>query len=318
MLHFPKTRADWLALRTTVVTSTEMPALVGESPYHTQFSLWHAKRNAQIDDFEAEGRMLWGLRLQDAIARGFAEDYGVKVRRLNAFVTHDQCRMGASFDYEIVGCLESPKDTVVQDLYRKHGRGICEVKNVDGLVYKNNWPEGEAPGHIEIQLQVQTECSGCEWGVIVPLIGGNRIEPVIRTRDRDVGAGLITLANEFWSSIDSDQPPAPDFVQDADLIRKVYGFADPGKLYDGRGNERVVELCRQYTDGIALEKQGKEAKDRARGELLTLIGSAEKAVADGYSVSAAMRAGYRVEAYDVAPRRDFRVTAKKAATVTKE
>lgn len=311
MLHYPKTRGDWLALRTTVITSTEMPALFGESPYNTEFGLWHAKRDAVIDDFEPNERMVWGTRLQDAIARGVGDDYGVKVRKLTAFATHESCRMGASFDFEIVGLSDTCRDSVLRELYEKHGPGVLEVKNVDGLVYKKDWPEGEAPAHIEIQAQAQIESIDRNWSAICALVGGNRIELLIRMRDREVGAAMRAAVDRFWKSIADNKPPAPDFLLDADLIRKAYGLAEPGKLFDGRGNERVRELCRQYAEATAQQKTLKDTKDACAAELLTIIGSAEKALVDGYSISASMRAGYHVDAYDVDARRDFRITAKK-------
>lgn len=312
MLHYPKTRADWLALRATVVTSTESPALFGESPYETHLGLWHNKRNAVIEELEPNERMTWGTRLQDVIARGIGDDYGVKVRKLTAFVTHDSCRMGASFDFEIVGLSDTGcRDSVLRDLYTAHGPGVLEVKNVDGLVHRQAWDDDEAPPHIEIQCQHQLECIDRNWSVIGALVGGNRVVTLIRMRDRDVGLGLRQAVDEFWASVAADQPPKPDFLRDAETIRKVYGYSEPGKLLDARTDERITALCAAYTAGTALEKQGKEAKDAARSELLTMIGQAEKVLAAGYTVSAGMLAPVEVAAHTRAGRRDFRVFQKK-------
>ncbi len=313
MLHHPKTRADWLALRVPVITSTEAPALFEESPYLTHFELYHQKHDNVIVDFEPSDRMIWGTRLQDVIARGIAEDYGVKVRKLTAFATADDCRIGASFDFEIVGLSDTGcRDSVLRDLYAKHGAGVLEVKNVDGLVHRKDWQDDQAPAHIEIQAQHQLEVLDREWSVIGALVGGNRAEILIRMRDREVGAGLRVAANAFWARVAADLPPAPDFLRDADALRKIYGFSEPGKLFDGRGNDKVASLCAAYTAGIALEKSGKDAKDAARSELLTLIGSSEKVITDGYSISAGMLAPVEVKAHTREARRDFRVFEKKA------
>ena len=58
MMHFPKTRADWLALRVPVITSTEAPALFEESPYTTHFELWHQKHDNVIVEIDSNERKI--------------------------------------------------------------------------------------------------------------------------------------------------------------------------------------------------------------------------------------------------------------------
>src|SRR5262249_54009822 len=105
-------------------------------------------------------------------------------------------------------------------------------------------------------------------------------------------------------------PPA-DMPEDAETIRRLYNFAEPGKLADLRGNEAVTAICQRYKDAGDDEKAAKDRKDVARAELLQIIGDAEKALVDGFSVSAGMIGPTRIE-YDRAGYRDFRIYAKKA------
>jgi len=63
----PVDRNHWLELRRADVTSTEVGALFGISPYMTRFELWHQKRSSGVVDVEPSERMQWGTRLQDAI-----------------------------------------------------------------------------------------------------------------------------------------------------------------------------------------------------------------------------------------------------------
>ena len=46
----PSSKQDWLKARTEDITSTEVSALFGISPYTTAFELWHRKH----DGFEVE------------------------------------------------------------------------------------------------------------------------------------------------------------------------------------------------------------------------------------------------------------------------
>ena len=103
MIHYPKTREEWLALRHKYVSSTESAGLKGLSPYITAFELFHDKAQKEPTSFESSERMEWGTRLEETIAKGIAEKYGIKVRKLNAYVSRDGTGMGSSFDFEIVG-----------------------------------------------------------------------------------------------------------------------------------------------------------------------------------------------------------------------
>lgn len=328
ILH-PENEQHWLQLRTHDITSTESAALIGMHPRLTLFELHHRKKGTYDVAFEETERTKWGTRLQDPIARGIAEDAGVKIRRASFYARHDKCRMGASFDYEIVG-IDIPTDAPGANkselalLYEEHGPGILEIKNVDGLVFLKDWlvekadgdddskPSIEAPIYIELQLQHQLEVINREWGVIAALVGGNRPIVVARRRDRDVGKKLVEHVGMFWKRIEHKIDPDPDFKRDVDVIAKLYGFAEPGKILDAVGDERITALCAQYKQFADAEKNAKEEKQARKAELLTLIGDAEKVLVSGYTISCGLvgpcPVSYTREGY-----RNFKITAKKSA-----
>lgn len=313
----PRDRQHWLELRAAVVTSTEVSALFGESPYLTAFELWHRKKSGDLGEIADNDRMKWGRRLEASIAHGVAEDFGVDARNIEHFATHDDVRMGASFDFEIVGLLAHGPltgDSRLVDLYEEHGPGVMEIKNVDSLAWRNNWTRGdvaEAPAHIEIQLQAQLDCLGRKWGCIVALVGGNEAHVIVRKRDRAVGAALRRKVAEFWQSIEDNNPPPPVMPQDAAFIVQLYQFAEPGKLFDARGDAEIASLCAEYNQAGKDEKAAKDRKESARARILERIGDAEKVLADGFSVSCAMVAPAEIPAYTRAGYRGFRITAKK-------
>lgn len=317
ILH-PESETVWRALRTHDVTSTESAALFGLSPYTTEFELWHRKKEAIEAAFEENERMLWGQRLQDAIARGIAEDYAVKVRKLTAYMRHNHVRMGASFDFEIVGTLSeaAPYNDLVAN-YEKSGAGILEVKNVDSLIFRDQWQVGEegeieAPAHIEVQIQHQLHVVDRDWGVIAALIGGNTPKLLFRHRDRAVGVAIENKIREFWASIEANAPPAPNFKDDAQFIAKLYGYAEPGKIVSAYDNQELASLCARYSELAAMEKNAKEEKQAVKAELLTKIGDAEKVFADGFTISAGV-VGPMEKSYSQPAYRNFRVTPKKKA-----
>jgi len=321
----PESEAHWLQLRTQDVTSTESAALVGLHKRLTPFELYQRKVGAYEVEFEATERTKWGLRLQDPIARGIAEDHGVKVRRLSCYARHDSgARMGTSFDYEIVGLDTTWENTGAGDqlraLYAELGPGLLEIKNVDGLVFRDDWlndDDGvEAPAYIEVQLQHQLEVIDREWGVIAALVGGNRPIVVVRRRDRDVGRVLLEKVNLLWKQVEHQTPPDPDFRRDLKVIAKLYGYAEPGKILDATGNERLLDLAARYKELSAQAKNLDEDRKAIKAELLTQIGDAEKVLlAHGFSISASM-IGPKEISYTREGYRDFRINISKRKAVS--
>lgn len=312
----PKNEAHWLSMRLQDVTSTESAALFGQSPYETAFELWHRKRSQQDKAFTETERTAWGKRLQDSIALGVAHDHGVRVKSQDAYVRIPELRMGSSFDFEITHAIaDMGNQNILKSMFAQHGIGLMEIKNVDRMVFNDQWTKGEdgyieAPPHIEVQLQHQLHVRDVAWGAIVALVGGNTVSVIVRERMRDVGAGLEAKIAAFWKSIDANDPPPPFYPDDAEFVSRLYGYAEPGKVFDGRDRLDLAELAAAYCEATAREKLAKEDKEIARAKILEQIGDAERALLDGYTISAAMVAPTRVE-YDRAEYRGWRVTAKK-------
>lgn len=317
-IHHPATREDWLKLRAGYVSSTESAALFGMSPYLTAFELGLEKSQQLASDFEGNERTVWGTRLQDAIAAGIGEDYGVLVRPQRGYAVHPQAKMGTSFDWEVWGFIDEPGfsgDPILRNLFTKHGPGVLEIKNVDSLIYKNEWGD-DPPAHIDIQVQHQLECIRYGWAVIGVLVGGNRNEILIRERDAAVGASIMKRIAGFWTDLAAGRMPPVTMPEDAATLIRLYKFADPGKLYDGSADLELAEICAAYREQADIEKTAQEAKEVAKAKILQRIGDAEKATLPGFSVSAGMIAATPIS-YVRAAYRSFRVTVKKAAAPKK-
>ena len=300
------TEAAWLADRKTVITSTEAAALFGCGVYvKTPFELYNLKAGIiEPEPFEGNERTRWGNRLEAPIAYGVAEDLGLIVEPFKVFITMPEFRIGSSFDFIVTGITEDfDGDNEARRMFREHGKGLLEIKNVDGLQFKRGWSvEGEhieAPVHIEAQVQWQMEIADINWSVLAPLVGGNTPMPIIRVRDTAMGAAIRAKATDFWQRVNALAPPQPDFTKDGATIAAVYRDND-GSSVDLSNNERLAVLCRQYKKAGADEKAAKEIKDAAKAEILTIIQSAKSiAWADG-KISAgtnkeSFRAYYRSE-----------------------
>jgi putative phage-type endonuclease len=312
----PSDRDHWLRLRTEDVTSTETSALFYLSPYSTAFELWHQKKNREIVEIQQTERMELGLAMEPVIVKVFSKRYGVKVRALNKYIRLPHARMGASFDYEVVGLRDDweGKDATFRELYREHGPGILEAKNVDLFIHRNQWDADDqpVPTHIEIQVQHQLEVMQTRnWAVITPLVGGNQLLALPVMRDPKFGEALREKVVEFWSTIDRDEEPSPIMPDDADAVIALYQHAEPGKVADLRDNPTVTSLLQEYNFASELAKQADLQKRTARARLMEIVGDAEKVIADGYKVSAGIVAPTEIPAYTRKGYRSFRVTKAK-------
>lgn len=326
---YPKSREEWLALRHTHISSTESAALFGLSPYMTPFELAVLKKaETPPAEYEENERMTWGKRLQRAIAQGIAEDYGVKVRAVNGYASIEG-KLGASFDYEIIGLKETDEaanggkawecDQVLREQYKQFGPGVLEIKNVDGFVFKSDWVKGddgafEAPAHIELQVQHQLLCIERNWATIGVLVGGNRQILLHRTRDREVGESIIRKAGKFWKGIGDGHMPPITLPADADIIRQVYKFAEPGKVLsekEGTASEELHIAAARHAEATALKSAAEKHHKATGAALLMLMGDAEKAEFADMSIAAGVVGPAHVPAYDRAGYRNLRVYPKK-------
>ena len=291
LVVIPESKAHWLEMRHKNISSTEAPVLYNASPYQTLFEMYHAKRSDDLHLIQENERMVWGNRLQDAIANGVAADKCWVIRPMKEYITLPGYRLGSSFDY-MIGESEA----------------ILEIKNVDSLVFNNKWTEDEAPAHIELQVQTQMLVSGITKCYICALVGGNRIHIIERDYNPKIGESILKQAQKFWAMT---APPPIDFERDAKFIKELYSFAEPNKIIEP--TERLDQLASEYKILQSSSKELTEKLDGIKAEILSIMQDAEKVKGQGYSINAGMvsesQVSYTRQAY-----RTFKIFFKKDKT----
>lgn len=319
ILHF-NDELTWLQARSIDLTSTESASLYGFGR-ETAFELACRKAGKTESRFKPSERTEIGKEIEAAIAARAARLYGVQIRYKNEYMRVHEWRMGASFDYEVNGVASGIiDDNRLRQAFGSMGPGLMEVKNVDSLIYRNEWCAGEepeAPPHIEIQLQHQLEISELAWGCIVVFVGGNHIEIIIRLRDEKVGAALRKKITKFWADLGNGTYPPVQLPEDLGVIKLLYGFAEPGKILNIRDLPEPHQLDLEclidnYNAAAKEEKTAKDKKDTAQGKILQIIGDAEKVLTDVATISCGMVAPTFIEAYERKGYRYWKVTPKKA------
>lgn len=300
-----QTEDEWLEARKHDVTATDVSAMLGLSKFKSRFALYHEKKSGIIaNEFVENERTKWGKRLQNVIAQGVCEDNGWQGEDLGLFYIRDEdTRLACSLDV-LVDCPD-------------RGKGLMEVKNVGNDSFSASWTDEEAPVYYETQLMHELHMANkagmdIRWGVLVALVGGNNPKLYFRDYDPEIGAMFDAEAIKFWEAVASGDEPKPDYLVDGKLLAKIRGAVIEKNAIDISTNNRVYELISIYDEGSALEKQGKELKDGAKQEMLDIIGTADKALFNGGSITAGMVSGGEV-AYYREPYRNFRINRKKAA-----
>ena len=262
--------------RASVVGASEVAALFDCSPYLTKFELWHRKRgniatpefNALHDGTPEDERIYWGVRLEAAIIEAAKERYGYTDRDQLDRLSNGR-GLGGHPDRRVI-CPE-------------RGPGILEIKTADWLVRKG-WGD-EPPAHYLIQSQAYQGLDGVQWGDVLVLVGGNRLERFCYDFRPKIYAEIERRVADFWQSVEANGPPPADYTRDLDTITELYR----------EGTEEVVDLT---ADNLAHEAaaaflfarearlEAEKREDAAKAELLDKLGAASAATLNGFTVRA--------------------------------
>jgi len=300
-----ETESEWLEARARNINSTEIAALFDLSEYKSRLRLWHEKAGNVEPDFSDNQHTRWGRRLQNAVGAGLCEDHGWQGEDLTLFyLQDDKLRLGASMD--------------IKAICRDRGEGLLEVKTTGVFSEELGWYPDKAPIDYEFQIQGQLDLAireglPIQWGAIGALDGRKNSRIYERKHDSRLGDLVQEEVAKFWHSVEANEPPPPDYLADAEILEILRPAVREGESVNLSREERAVNLINRYAvikDRLAeqAEKQ-KESIDEMtaiKNEILDLIGNAERAIIDEYSISARLQEvddrlvpGYSFRRFDV-------------------
>lgn len=292
----PKDKDHWLQMKSEDLSSTEVSALFGLSPYMTEFELWHRKKTGDIVTLEEHERMKWGNRLEAAIAEGIADDQGWEIKPFKDYMRIPELRLGSSFDFQT------------------STGAILEIKNVDTLVFRDGWEvddygEIDAPNYIEIQVQHQMLIADRTETHIGALVGGNSLKLISREADEEVQGLILKKCAKFWKSIDDNKPPEPDFIKDADFIISLNSKANADSEMES--TEDIASLAKKYKQFADAAKEFEKKQKAIKAQILQLIGEHAKCRDEKFTISAGVTKSTEVKAFTKKGFRNFRINWKK-------
>jgi len=283
-----KNEAEWLSLRNKDLTSTQISALFGLCPYHTEFELYHAKRDGIELPFSPNDHVYKGNRLESFLAEEIALRNGWEVKPFKVYGRLPDLRIGSSFDYEVF--IKDPyKDEKTGKEYS--GKGLLEIKGI-GHNQNYKWLDDEIPPHIEIQVQNELLCSPeHKWGIVGKgVYVMDNPDLYFFDSDSEFQEGLVRASKRFWNSVDKGMEPEADFERDGRMISELYKNVSEDSV-DLTSDERILDAIVELNVLKEQESSAKKKIDALKNEIHQKIGSHGKALVKGGYVDAAWTNG---------------------------
>ncbi len=235
-----QSKEDWLKVRKIGIGGSEAATVAGLNPWASPLNVYLDKMTDEIEDIDNE-RMRIGRDLEDYVAQRFQDETGLKVRRMNQMLQHDEHDfMLANLDRVIVG-----------------EKAFLECKTT-GSYGKKDWEDG-IPMHYQIQCLHYLAVTGLEHCYIACLIGNEKFIWHRIDRDEDTIQSLIDIEKDFWHNNNLKQiPPNADGSEQYDnILKQKYPLSN--------GNQ--IEIGLSYSEKIKRRLELKELIDTMEKEV---------------------------------------------------
>ena len=225
---------EWLSWRKTVITATDCPAILGSSPWMTEYQCWQRKLGL-IEEQKTNDAMERGKRLEPLARAQFIERFGINMTP----------KVIEGTNYEFLGAsLDGISDC---------GRFILEIK-CGGYNLHHMASKGIVPQYYLDQMQHQLLVTGAEKCYYYSYNGTDGICIEVFPDPGFVNT-FIPKARSFWKCIAFNEPPA---LQDHDYkdMNDNKEWKECAKIYQQIDNEiktlenkksffreRLIDLC---------------------------------------------------------------------------
>jgi putative phage-type endonuclease len=249
-LAFAQGSEAWLEARRSLVTATDIPVLLGLSPYRCEADLADEKLTGAATD--ATLRMRVGSALQDLIGEEYTRTTGRSLRRFRGMVRHPDIEWAAaSPDFRVVG----------EKRLVEAKRSSSRSRFADGL-----------PQDIEAQVAWQLGTSGYPVADVAVLLGDDDLQTFEVEANPALFADLVALAEDFRRRLAIGGP----FSRDLNRIRRDHPADDGSEVV---ADEPLVEAAhallftrQQIASLEALEETLKTAIQDRMGPAAVLVG----------------------------------------------
>jgi putative phage-type endonuclease len=254
---------EWHAARAHGLGGSEIPAVLGLSPFESRYSLWH--RKAGITGPVAESpEMEWGTRLEHAVADKYRDNNRDLIVLKSGTYRHvDRPWQIANPDglswHVDLGVSEEPI-------------GVLEVKTSP---FGDKWGEAgtdEIPVHVRAQVLWYLDTFGLPWADVVVLISGLDYREYRVNYDAGEAQILRDAAVEFLATLDAGiAPPIDDHEATYQTVREMHPDIEPVS------HELSDPVARDFLAARTELAAAKKVEQHARSAVADEMGNAHTA-----------------------------------------
>lgn len=252
-------RAMWLAERRTVITGTDVAAIMGLSKWSSPIQVWLDKQGkSETQENEA---MKWGRRLERPILMAYADTVGVPLEFADPYqlIKHPDVPLGASLDARWINDDRRPVD----------------AKNTRQRTA--DWGEAgtdQIPIWYQTQLAVQMAVTGAPCADLAVLFSGQEFARFVVYRDQEVEGMILDRVAAWWKRhiIEGIEPEMDGSESSTNYLRQR--FSRHTDLIKPSTPE-VLALVRQRQEADAALKEAEKAKAEAENKLKAYLGEAQ-------------------------------------------
>jgi putative phage-type endonuclease len=249
---------EWDAARAGLcITATEIAAVMGCSPWATEYSLWHKKAGLPTAPFQSNPAIEWGNRLEDAVAEKWFDGHeGYCVEKTGTWQHAER---------------EWQRATPDRILTTDRGQTL-ELLELKTSPFGQEWTE-EVPLHYYAQIQWQLDTLGLKTCHVAVLISGHDYREYLVEYDQQDATSMRTAALAFLDSVRRGMKPDIDGSEITyDTIRRQPNRYDEIDIEVPGPIAARYEVCRDTAKAAADEYTA------AKSLLLDALGNGRNAV----------------------------------------
>jgi putative phage-type endonuclease len=261
---------EWLRQRLEGIGGSDAAAVLGISPFKSRVELWHEKVSKKIDPESVEELIFEiGHALEPIVAKKYVGMTGRKLEMRPRKIHPDYPFMIGNIDREIVG--------------DERGPGILEIKTKGAWT---DWNSDDIPPYYMTQIQHYLSVYGYDWaGFAVLDLGTRKVTHIDIDRDDKLISRLIQEEAKFWELVEKKICPEVDSSKVCgEFLRKHFKLSEDVTI-DLIGNDEATKWATILKDIKSQEKLIKSREVECKNYLMSLVGNAEKAVGDSYSIT---------------------------------
>lgn len=247
---------EWREAKRALITSTDIPVILGLSPYRSEASLAVEKTDGTEQPHNLQ--MDIGNALEPVIAMEYERITQTTLRRFHGIVMHPQIEWAAA----------SP------DWRRQGARYLVEGKTSQS----SRWSGEEVPQDVEAQVRWALGCTGYPVADVAALLNSREMRIFTIEHDQSTFDGLVAIAADFRKRLAAGGP----FAHDNASVKATYPVDDGSEIAaDAELEEAVTELLRLR----ALKKDAEEAVERIETAIKARMATATRLTGSGWSIT---------------------------------